>query len=37
LKIEVKKKIDVILDCRLAQEHRKIHFRVEPQSQIEKK
>jgi hypothetical protein len=37
LKIEVKKKIDVIFDCRMAQERRKVIFRVETQSQSWKK
>jgi len=37
LKIEVKKKIDVIFDCRMAQRWPESHFRVETQSQIGKK
>jgi hypothetical protein len=37
LKIEVKKKIDVIFDCRTAQRSPESHFRVETQSQIGKK
>ncbi|HEY4675695.1 MAG TPA: hypothetical protein VIJ01_00960 [Candidatus Angelobacter sp.] len=37
MKIEVKKKIDVIFDCRTAQRSSESHFRVKTQSQIGKK